>query len=233
MPRTLDRTVIIQALIGAVVALGTSWIGTKKTIELSGGQLQENAVKIDRLASQASAVEGALNEVIPVGAVIAFSGSLATDANMDRLAGIGWLACRGQFVRRQEYPRLYDAIGTQYGASDVEGQFRLPDVRGRTLVGAGRGEGLTERMLADRFGQEAVVLSVGQLPKHRHSYKDSRYYDQIAKTDPRYDPKRATREGDDNGGLEIEVGETEYEGESQPVGVMQPSLVQHYMIKAR
>lgn len=48
---------------------------------------------------------------------------------------------------------------------------QTPDLRGRFVVGAGQGPGLSNRTLGIGGGSEAVTLSVGQLPSHTHVVK--------------------------------------------------------------
>jgi microcystin-dependent protein len=45
----------------------------------------------------------------------------------------------------------------------------LPDARGRALVMAGMGAGLTSRALAGAFGAETVAISLAQMPAHSHT----------------------------------------------------------------
>lgn len=49
------------------------------------------------------------------------------------------------------------------------GLFFLPDMRGRTAIGAGQGTGLTDRTLAQAFGEENHTLSISEMPSHTHS----------------------------------------------------------------
>jgi microcystin-dependent protein len=49
-------------------------------------------------------------------------------------APTGWLLCQGQSLLRTSYQRLFNAIGTTYGAADST-HFTLPDLRGRVAVG--------------------------------------------------------------------------------------------------
>lgn len=67
----------------------------------------------------------------PVGSVVAFTGDQVPD---------GWLLCDGRALRRRDWPALYVVLGTSHGAgvSEVgvrEGDFNLPDYRGRFLRG--------------------------------------------------------------------------------------------------
>lgn len=50
----------------------------------------------------------------------------------------GWLWCDGASLDRGEYPDLYHAIGTNFGAPD-ETHFNLPDLRGRFVRGVDHG----------------------------------------------------------------------------------------------
>ena len=48
-------------------------------------------------------------------------------------------------------------------------KFFVPDLRGRSVVGAGTGRGLTNRALGVFGGQESHVLSVAEIPAHTHT----------------------------------------------------------------
>lgn len=75
-----------------------------------------------------------------------------------------WLECLGQTVTRDAYPELLDAAGVP-GASMV-----IPDCRGRSPIGAGKGPGLSANpVVGQLIGGESVTLSVNQLPSHGHS----------------------------------------------------------------
>lgn len=69
-----------------------------------------------------------LDEVIPAGTVLAIATSNIPE---------GFLLCNGAAVSRTDYARLFEAIGTIYGAGDGETTFNLPDLRDRFIEGAG------------------------------------------------------------------------------------------------
>jgi len=95
----------------------------------------------------------------PIGAMIPFAGDTPP---------VNWLECDGAEVSQDDWPLLYEAIGSTYGSA-AAGNFKLPDTRGRVLVGAGAGAGLTSRARGDSWGDEQVTLSESQLPPHSHS----------------------------------------------------------------
>jgi len=83
----------------------------------------------------------------------------------------GWLLCDGRAVSRTTYAALFTKLGTAYGAGDGSSTFNLPDGRGRGLIGAGTGTGLTARVLGAKGGEESHVISVGEMPSHDHGGK--------------------------------------------------------------
>ncbi|MEO6842281.1 MAG: tail fiber protein [Bradyrhizobium sp.] len=54
----------------------------------------------------------------------------------------GYLFANGQVLSISQYPDLYAAIGNTYGGNKRAGTFALPDLQGRTIVGAGGSESL-------------------------------------------------------------------------------------------
>lgn len=106
----------------------------------------------------------------PVGSVLAFAGHSAP---------AGWLFCDGQKYLVADYGQLAAVIGgafNQQGDDDAL-NFRVPNLQGRFVLGLSSGSGgVTEKGLGKApaavgviGGQEAVSLSVDQLPTHGHS----------------------------------------------------------------
>lgn len=62
----------------------------------------------------------------PAGAMVMYGGDEAPS---------GWLLCDGSAVSRGKYAKLFDAIGTAYGAGDGSTTFNLPDLRDRFPLG--------------------------------------------------------------------------------------------------
>lgn len=84
----------------------------------------------------------------------------------------GYLLEDGSVISRVDYARLFEAIGTTYGAGDGSTTFKLPDSRGRANIGSGTGSGLTARTLAETGGAETHALTEAELASHNHGVND-------------------------------------------------------------
>jgi len=103
-----------------------------------------------------------------VGTVSAYAGA------SDNLPG-GWLLCDGSEVSRDEYPRLFAAIGTAHGGEDGATTFNLPDYRGMFLRGVDNGAG------NDPDGEDRSVGSVQDhaVGSHGHDIDDPGHFHNI------------------------------------------------------
>lgn len=81
----------------------------------------------------------------------------------------GFLVEDGSVVDRVTYARLFEAIGTTYGAGNGTTTFKIPDSRGRVNVASGTGSGLTARTQAATGGEETHVLTESEIPSHTHT----------------------------------------------------------------
>jgi len=81
--------------------------------------------------------------------------------------------CNGQLMPISQNPALFSLLGTQYGGNGVN-TFALPDLRGRTPVGAGNsadpGWQPAPYTQGAVFGVETVTLTQAQMPLHMHSF---------------------------------------------------------------
>jgi microcystin-dependent protein len=174
------------------------------------------------------------NRITPTGTLLAFAGSNTPQ---------GWLVCDGSAHLISDYPCLYDVIGTTFNRGSVaEGYFMIPDLRGRTLIGASHtgtdvssaGTNITQRDIGDISGSETHTLTIAQMPSHDHSSNSATNLGLMSSNGPN------TLTG--SGGLDTSVGEPNLlagattldiynTGGDQPHNNMQPYLVINYIIK--
>jgi microcystin-dependent protein len=119
-----------------------------------------NAVPYARLAENG----------VPVGTVVAYAG----DKNN---VPEGWLICDGTSVLQSDYPQLYAAIGSAWGASGSS--FNVPDLRGMFLRGVndGRSDAYKDPDSGSRValkaggntGDKTGSIQAGETKSHNHS----------------------------------------------------------------
>lgn len=82
----------------------------------------------------------------------------------------GWLACDGSTRNRSTYSHLFAAIGTAFNTGgEAATDFRLPDLRGRFIIGRNPTTGQPYNVLGQRSGSTTAALTAGNLPPHAHS----------------------------------------------------------------
>lgn len=79
-----------------------------------------------------------------------------------------WLFCHGQDVPIVEYQAFFAVIGTTYGG-DGRTYFRVPNLKGRTPIGAGHAPGLSYWQQGDYGGHPEKVVTERNIPAHRHA----------------------------------------------------------------
>lgn len=85
---------------------------------VAAGTDTESAITPAQLAA-------AITSIAPPGMIAGYAGGVIPG---------GWLLCDGSAVSRTTYAALFAAIGTQYGSTSGS-NFKVPDLRGRTLIG--------------------------------------------------------------------------------------------------
>jgi len=78
-----------------------------------------------------------------------------------------WVLCNGQTISIGDNQALFSVIGTTYGGDGVS-TFKLPNLQGMLPIGQGQGTGLTNRVIGQTAGVEAVTLTAATLPAHNH-----------------------------------------------------------------
>ncbi|KQV86282.1 phage tail protein [Massilia sp. Root351] len=80
----------------------------------------------------------------------------------------GWAFCDGQLLPLSQNTALFSLLGTAYGG-DGRSTFALPDLRDSYAMGVGQGQGLSERYLGEKLGEETVTLLPSEIPAHAHA----------------------------------------------------------------
>lgn len=81
----------------------------------------------------------------------------------------GWALCDGSLLSIAQYDVVFSLLGTTYGGDGVS-TFALPDLRGRLPIGAGQGQGLSNRVIGEQIGMEKVSLVAANTPPHTHAF---------------------------------------------------------------
>lgn len=133
----------------------------------SASDAREGLVELATLAEARAGTDAtraltppALADAVPPGVILDFAGAWIP---------AGWLACDGYAVSRTTYARLFDAIGTLWGAGNGSTTFNVPDLRRRVRAGAG-GVGTIHlgNTVGSTGGAETHTLSAAQMPSHTH-----------------------------------------------------------------
>ena len=157
--------------------------------------------------------------VTPVGSLLPYGGQ-SSDVPM------GYLLCDGSSYPVASFPDLYSVIKNSYGGDSTN--FNVPDLRARVPMGSGstqynrtKIDGTSEQIssatytLGQRGGEETHILSVAEMPSHRH---------------PGYVSTSGTGAAG-GGSYLINYGSTDATGGSQPHNNIQPYVVVNYIIK--
>jgi len=139
---------IIANVTGALQELSYVW-----NWEQSGAITpQEMADRMFEMCNQFSLTRGTCRMI---GEVVAFAASTSPSEN--------WLLCNGDSYLRDEYPDLFNVIGTVFGAVDIT-HFNVPDMRGRVIMGTGPGFAFS----ADG-GEQNATITIDSMPSHDHA----------------------------------------------------------------
>ena len=186
------------------------------------------------------------SEIVPVGTIMPWAGTGTVPSDK-------WLECDGSKFEGSVYPELSAALGDTWGTRENAGtQFYLPNLKGRTILGAGVGVDNSTRGESINFvfgstgGEYKNALTYNQMPAHRHV---GSFGEASSIFNGRWGYSAATPGQGSNGGIDSDnnrFGFTTYAGgasdengqtvtptSTTPHNNVQPYAVTRYIIKAK
>lgn len=141
-----------------------------------------------------------------------------------------WAFCDGQLLAITQFTSLFSIIGTTFGG-DGRSTLALPNLKGRSPMGAGNGAGLTQRALGERGGSQSVVLNQTDLPAHTHALYGSENEVETNEPDGGHLPGNENElYASPNNTVTMNAGALQLSGGSQAHNNMQPLLTVSFII---
>lgn len=141
----------LPAVMGALLELTYLW----NWEEISGESVDTPEEAVEKMVTMLDSMGACKMAVI---------GSIIPYLTEDPPAGT--LPCSGFLYLGANYPELYAVLHSTYLVPPSS--FRLPDLRGRSLIGEGTGAGLSARSMGASGGEEQVGLDIASIPEHAH-----------------------------------------------------------------
>ena len=142
---------------------GTNWVAKNAVISNTGANQAMNNMQPYLAVTYIIALQGLYpsrsSDNPFIAEIIMFGGNFAPR---------GWAYCDGQLLPISSNSALFSILGTTFGG-DGRTTFALPDMRGRTAIHAGRGNGLSSYRIGERGGLETNIMTVNQMPAHSHT----------------------------------------------------------------
>ena len=165
-------------------------------------------------------IQGAVSgDTLPIGAIMPFGSDTIPD---------NWLLCNGQAVSRTDYQDLFNTIGITYGSGDGFTTFNLPDLQGKIPVGLDENDTDFDT-LGNTGGEKEHTLTIDEIPSHSHNVQNNFWVQSAG-----YGNVNTSSVGDAANRANIAgSGNIATSGGGQSHNILQPYIVQNYIIKAK
>lgn len=158
-------------------------------------------------------IQGATaGDTLPIGAIMPFGSDTIPE---------NWLLCDGSAVSRTTYQELFNTIGTAFGNGDGFTTFNLPNLKGKVPVGKDSNDTDFDT-LGETGGEKKHTLTIAEMPSHQHKDAINVGGSQTLET-VQYLGGQSTAQY---------YVSTSAVGGGQAHNIMQPYIVQNYIIKA-
>lgn len=215
---------------GSRPMIGALQMGNNRITGVQDPNGPTDAVNYQTLTSYVGTTISAVVGDVPVGTIVPVAGILTNPR---------WLLCDGSEHNALTYPDLYAILPASMKTAHT---FRVPDLRGRTTLGAGRlaksvggtdyfdtanGDEYTSRVhhLGGYVGKEYHRLTIAEMPSHNHPPPHPYTHFRVYQTGS--GPGDSTFEQSDR------VGHTGYAGGDAPHENLPPAFIVNYYIKAK
>lgn len=146
---------IVNADVNSAAAIAYSKLNLASSI--TSADIVDSTIVLGDLATALQAF------LTPTGTVSAFAGSSAPT---------GYLLCDGSAVSQTTYAALYAVVGANAYGTDGGGNFSLPNLKGRTVIGVGVGTEITG-VRGTLQGVKEVTLSAAESGTTAHGHNNS------------------------------------------------------------
>lgn len=80
----------------------------------------------------------------------------------------GYMLCNGDELLKDAFPELFEVLGVSFGGDGLK-NFKLPDLRGRFIVGFDSSQGSDYNKIGNLGGKDKIALTADQMAEHDHT----------------------------------------------------------------
>lgn len=92
---------------------------------------------------------------------------------------VGYMLCNGDELSTTAYPELFETLGISFGGDGLN-NFKLPDLRGRFVVGFDSSQGSDYNNIGNTGGEDKVSLTDDQMAEHDHTDRDNTPFNKLS-----------------------------------------------------